>query len=183
MGSPSKEDNLLSIILENSPLKHWHFEEFLKKSQMSRGALNKWLSRYLNEGLLKRKKPKGKFPYFVVGKDNSVYKTKKKQYMLNILYDSGLIKELLTNQKIKVAIVFGSAAKGDWYKDSDIDIFIMGKTRVNKIKYEKQLSKDIELHVFQDKEEIKKTKTGLIKNIINGYLIKGNIQQIVEVSV
>ena len=56
MGSPSKEDNLLRIILENSPLKHWHFEEFLKKSQMSRGALNKWLSRYLNEGLLKRKK-------------------------------------------------------------------------------------------------------------------------------
>ena len=40
----------------------------------------------------------------------------------------------------------------------------------------------IEMHIFKDENEIKKVKTGLIKNIVNGYVIKGSIQDIVEVS-
>jgi len=41
MASPSKEEQLLNLILENSPLKQWHFEEFVKQTDMTRAAINK----------------------------------------------------------------------------------------------------------------------------------------------
>ena len=34
----------------------------------------------------------------------------------------------------------------------------------------------------KNKEEIQEVKTGLIKNIINGYVLKGQIQDVVEVA-
>lgn len=182
MAIPSKEDQVLRLILENSPLKHWHFEEILKKTNMTRAAVNKWLKKYKEEGLIKRVKEKGKFPYFICGVDNPVYKSKKKFYALNQLYQSGLINHLISLEKVKTAIIFGSIARGDWYKDSDIDLFIYGKARgIDKHKYEVKLKKDIELHIFKSKQEIKNIKTGLIKNIVNGYIVKGSIQDFAEV--
>lgn len=183
MGSPSKEEQILELILGSSSLKHWHFEEIVKKTNMARAAINKWLKKYQKEGLIKRIKEKGKFPYFTCGTDNPIYKAKKKLYILNKLYQSGLISHIISLKKIRTAIIFGSIAKGDWYKDSDIDIFIYGRLKgIDKHKYEIKLHRDIELHIFKSKQEIKKVKTGLIKNIINGYIIKGTIQDFAEVS-
>lgn len=48
--------------------------------------------------------------------------------------------------------------------------------------YELKFHKKIELHIFQNKEEIEEVKTGLIKNIINGYILKGQIQDFAEVT-
>lgn len=183
MPSPSKEEQILNLILENSPLKHWHFEEFVKQTDMTRAAINKWLGRYQKEGLMKRIKEKGRFPYFTCGESNIIYKTKKRLYGISKLYTSGLIRNLMEQEKIKTAIVFGSIAKGDWYKSSDIDIFIYGDSGgIDKHKFELILKRDIELHVFSSKKEIQMVKTGLIQNIINGYIIKGLIQDFAEVS-
>jgi len=103
--------------------------------------------------------------------------------MLNKLYESGLISHLLNLQKAKAVIIFGSIARGDWYKGSDIDIFIFGGAKgIEKNKYEMKLHRDIELHIFGSKKEIKAVKTGLINNIINGFIIKGSIQEFAEVS-
>tara|TARA_Y100000310_G_C20445750_1_gene698318 strand:+ start:63 stop:614 length:552 start_codon:yes stop_codon:yes gene_type:complete len=183
MGSPSKEENVLKLILENSPLKHWHFEEIVKQTKMTRAAINKWLKRYQKEGLLKRIKEKGKFPYFRCGSNNPTYQSKKRLYILNKLYKSGLIKQLISLENAQTIIIFGSIAKGDWYKESDIDIFIYGSPQgLNKQKYELKIDRDIELHVFKTKNEIKKIKTGLISNVVNGYIIKGKVQDFAEVS-
>jgi predicted nucleotidyltransferase len=183
MASPSKEEQILVLILENSPFKHWHFEEILKKIDMTRAAANKWLNKYQKEGLLKKVKEKGKFPYFTVGSNNPEYQSKKRLYMLTKLYQSGMIKDLIKLGKAKTIILFGSIAKGDWYKNSDIDIFIYGTSKgFEKIKYELELQRDIELHIFDTIKEIKKVKNGLINNVINGYVIKGSIQDIAEVA-
>ena len=183
MASPSKEESILKLILENSPLKHWHFEEMTKESKMTRAAANKWIKKYLKEGLLKREKEKGKYPYFTAGSNNSIYQSKKRIYALEKMYQSGLINHLNSLKKAKTIIVFGSIAKGDWYKDSDIDIFIYGNAEgLEKHKYELKLQKSIEMHVFKNKKELEEVKTGLINNIVNGYIIKGQIQDFAEVS-
>jgi predicted nucleotidyltransferase len=183
MASPSKEEQLLKLILENSPLKHWHFEEFVKESGMTRAAVNKWLKRYLEEGLIQRIKEKGKFPYFTVGSNNLVYQSRKRMFMLNKLYESGLMSHLLSLKKAKSIVVFGSVARGDWYKDSDIDVFIFGSLEgLEKIKYEQKLKRDIELHVFETKKEIDQVRSGLINNVVNGFIVKGTIQEFAEVS-
>ena len=99
------------------------------------------------------------------------------------LHKSGLIPELLALKNAKTVILFGSIIKGDWYKDSDIDLFIFGDiSDFDKNPYELKLGKHIELHIFHNKHEIKEVKTGLIKNIINGYVVKGRIQDIAEVA-
>ena len=46
MGSPSKENQILEMIFENSPLKHWHFEEFIRETKISRAIVNKWIKKY-----------------------------------------------------------------------------------------------------------------------------------------
>jgi len=182
MASPSKENNVLKLILENSPLQVWHFEKIVSVSKVTKAVANKWINKYVKAGLLKRIKERRKFPYFTAGSDNTVYYSMKKIYALEQIYDSGLVSRLLSLKKAKTVIIFGSLIKGDWYKDSDIDIFVYGNDEgFDKKFYEFKLQRRIELHIFNDKEEIQEVKTGLIKNIINGHLIKGQIQDVVGI--
>ena len=182
MASPSKEEYVLKIFLENSPLKKWHFEEIVKTAKVTKLVANKWLKKYVFEGLLRRVKEKGKFPYYTAGSNNPIYYSLKRVYALEQLHKNGLIPRLLSLKTARTVILFGSIVKGDWYKDSDIDIFIFGDiSDFDKNFYELKLHKKIELHIFKNKKEIDEIKTGLIKNIINGYVIKGNIQDFIEV--
>lgn len=183
MASPSKEENVLKLILENSPFREWHFEEIITEAKVTKAVANKWLKKYVSEGLLQHIKEKGKFPFFTVGNNNHTYYSLKRVYALERLHKSGLIAKLLSLKKAKTIILFGSIVKGDWYKDSDIDIFVLGDiSDFDKNIYELKVNKNIELHLFQNKEEIEQVKTGLIKNIINGYVIKGQIQDIAEIA-
>jgi len=179
MASPSKEENVLKLMLGNSPLKEWHFEELVREAKVTKAVANKWLRKYVKDGLLKKVKQKGKFPYFTVGSNNPVYQSLKRVYALEQLHRSGLIPELLSLKNAKTIIVFGSIIRGDWYKDSDIDIFVFGDiSDFNKNLYELRLHRHIELHVFENKKEIREVKTGLMDNVLNGYLVKGQIQDI-----
>ena len=183
MASKSKEDNVLKLILETSPLKEWHFEEVVRLARVTRPIANKWLKKFVEDGLLIYVKEKGKFPYYTAGTNNSVYSSLKRIYALEQLHKSGLIPELLSLKTARTVILFGSIIKGDWYRDSDIDIFVFGDiSNFNKQDYELRLHRKIELHVFDNKKDIRDVKTGLIKNIINGYVVKGQIQDIAEVS-
>lgn len=182
MASPSKEGMLLQLIFEASPLKQWHFEELLKQTKMTRASLNKWLKRYQKEGLLHKVNKKGAFPYYHAGSKNPVYQSKKRQYLFNKLYESGLIQHLL-QVEAKTIIIFGSAAKGDWYRDSDIDIFVFGAPKkIEKHKYEVALKRNIELHLFEDRKDIQTVQTGLIQNISNGFIVKGSLQDFAKVA-
>ncbi len=183
MASPSKEDSVLKLILENSPLKEWHFEDIVKEANVTRAVANKWLRKYVKDGLIERIKEEGKFPYFTAGSENPVYRSKKRAYAIGLLHESGLMPKLLSMKDAKTVILFGSIARGDWYKDSDIDIFVFGDiSDFNKKVYEAKLSRHIELHIFRSEEDIKEVKTGLMKNVINGYVVKGQIQDIAEVA-
>ncbi len=183
MASPSKEENVLKLILENSPLKEWHFEEVVREAKVTKVVANKWLKKYTKEGLLHYVKERSKFPYMTIGSNNPTYYSLKRVYALEQLHKSGLIPKLLSLKTAKTIIIFGSIVKGDWYKDSDIDIFVFGDiSDFDKNFYESKLHKNIELHIFQNKEEIREVKSGLIKNVINGYVLKGQIQDIVEVT-
>lgn len=183
MASPSKEENVLKLILENSPLKEWHFEEIVKSAKVTKLVANKWLKKYVAEGLLKHIKEEGRFPHYIVGNNNQIYYSIKRVYALEHLHKSGLISKLLSLDKARTVILFGSIIKGDWYKDSDIDIFILGDiSDFDKKVYELKLHNNIELHIFKNKKEINEVKTGLIKNIINGYTLKGQIQDFAEVA-
>lgn len=180
MASPSKEDNILRLILENSPFKEWHFEKIVREANVTKAVANKWLKKFVKEGLLHRIKQKNKFPHYSAGSGNPAYHSFKRIYMLEQLHRCGLISKLLSLKGAKTVILFGSAAKGDWYKDSDVDIFTLGKpSGFDKGDYESKLHRRIEMHIFPTKKEIKNVQSGLLQNVINGYLVKGKVQDII----
>ncbi|MBI2176608.1 nucleotidyltransferase domain-containing protein [Candidatus Woesearchaeota archaeon] len=179
MASPSKEESILQLILESSPLKEWHFGEIVAESKVSRAVANKWLKKYVKEGLLKRVKTQGRFPYITAGGNNPVYQSRKRLYALEMLHKSRLMQQLISLKSAKTVVIFGSIARGDWYKSSDIDIFIYGRAEgLNKGLYESRLKRSIEIHEFESRKELKEVKTGLLTNVLNGYLVKGQMQDI-----
>jgi len=184
MAVASKEEVLLRLLLEQSPLREWHFEELRGATGMTRAALNKWLKRYLAEGFLTKKKEEGRFPVYTAGSNNTLYLVRKRLFALEQIYRSGLIQHLLNLKKAKTVIVFGSMTKGDWYKDSDLDLFIFGDDEgFDKKLYESKLGRTIEVHVFENKDELKAVTTGLLRNVMNGYLVKGDLHDLAEAGV
>jgi len=178
MGIKSKEDYILKLILESSPLKQWHFEEITRQAGMTRAAASKWLRKYKKEGLVRRVKEKNRFPYFTAGDNNAAYKSKKKIYALKGLHNSGLINHLMSLERTKTIIIFGSIVRWDWYKESDIDIFIYGDdSEFEQGKYELRLNREIQVHSAKSKKDLRKMGK-LLPYIISGNFIKGSIQDL-----
>jgi predicted nucleotidyltransferase len=174
MPLPSKEENVLELFF-NSP-RHWHFEELLQESGLSRGRLNNWLHKFLTEGIIKRHKKKGKMPYYVGNFGHPAYTNRKRLYILTKFYKTGFLNHLQELPKAKTIILFGSMVRSDWYKDSDIDLFIYGSDEMlEQAKFERKLSREIQVFTAKNSCDLKKFKPALLTNIAQGYIVKGQL--------
>jgi predicted nucleotidyltransferase len=180
MGLPSKEENVLELFF-NHPSKHWHFLELVKEAKMSKQQANKWLKQFLAEKLIIRQKPKGKMPYFIANFEHPNYRNKKKMYALTKLYETGFLSHLQGLPKAELVVIFGSFSRSDWHKDSDIDLFILGDSHgLEAAKYWGKLHHPIEPFIYKDIQEVKEIRSGLVKNILNGYVVKGRMGDLAE---
>lgn len=171
----SKENDMLELFFDN-PTKEWHFEEILKEAKIARSKATGWLKQFIKEGIIHRIKEKGKMPYYMSDHNSAGYQNKKRIFALNRLYESGLLNHLAGLKKAKAVILFGSFSRWDWYKGSDIDIFIYGSPQGLSIaKYELVLHRDIQLFICENKKDLKKLGSGLVKNIVKGNLLKGDL--------
>ena len=171
----SKEERVMELFFEN-PTREWHFEEVVKESKIARSKADRWLKKFIKNKIINRIKKRGKMPYYISNYDSSEYKNKKRIFALTRLYDIGLLSQLGSLKKAKTVILFGSFSRSDWYKNSDVDIFIYGDTEGLKVaNYELKLHRDIQLFICRNKKDLAKLGKGLIKNIIEGNLIKGNL--------
>jgi predicted nucleotidyltransferase len=171
----SKEEIMLGLFFDN-PTREWHFEEILREAKITRSKADRWLKRFIKEGFIRRIKEKGKMPYYVSTYKSPSYKNRKRIFALNKLYDSGLLNHLSSLPKVRTIVLFGSFARSDWHRDSDIDIFIYGEPEGLRLaKYEMKLHRDIQPFICRNLKELRKFGEGLIRNIIKGNLIKGNM--------
>lgn len=171
----SKENDMLELFFDN-PTKEWHFEEILKEAKIARSKATGWLKQFTKEGIIHRIKEKGKMPYYMSDHNSAGYQNKKRIFALNRLYESGLLNHLAGLKKAKAVILFGSFSRWDWYKGSDIDIFIYGSPQgLSTAKYELALHRDIQLFICENKKDLKKLGSGLVKNIVKGNLLKGDL--------
>lgn len=176
MGSPSKENDVLELFF-NYATKHWHFESVLKESNVSRQQTSKWLNRLIKEKIIKKVKLKGKMPYYIGDWDSPSYHNKKKLYAMSKFYETGFLDHLSTLQKADVVVIFGSFARSDWHKDSDIDLFIYGSADEFEIsKFEEKLKRDIQVFEFKSLKKLKENAENLIPPISRGMVIKGNLE-------
>ena len=181
MARPNKEINVLELFL-NEPTKHWHFNQIVKEAKATKGSANTWLRKLSKEKIIKRIKPQGKKPYFIANENRPNYDNRKRIYALTKFYESGLLEKLQSLKKAKTIVIFGSFGRGDWDTDSDVDVFIYGdpgELEAGTI----AAGREIQVHSFKTKKEIKDIGTGLINNVVKGIFIKGNIHDIAEVSI
>lgn len=169
--------NPLKPLFFEQTLRHWHFEAILQASTLSRERVNFYLKELVNKKFIVRIKPKRKMPYYKTHLENPSFRMEKRLFGLNLLRESGLFDHLYTNQKIKTAILFGSFARGDWGKSSDVDLFIYGDdANFEKGKFELLLKRELQLFSFNDPRKMKEElNPALIPNITKGFNIKANL--------
>ena len=94
--------------------------------------------------------------------------------MQKTLQEIGLIDYIWQELSPKAIILFGSWSKGDAVETSDIDIFILTKSK-----------KELNLDKFQDKlhheiqtfpDDLKKSSKEFKNNLINGIILKGYLK-------
>ncbi|MBN2052005.1 nucleotidyltransferase domain-containing protein [Candidatus Woesearchaeota archaeon] len=181
MGLPSKEDNVLGLFF-NEPSRQWHFKDIIKTANISRQQANKWLKRLVKQNIIIHVKNNGKMPFFIANFNHSDYKNNKKLFALKILSDSGFLAHLQGLSRAKAIIIFGSFVRSDWHKDSDIDLFIFGNPAgLETARFWKKLGREIQAHVFSSKSNLKNIKSGLLGDVIDGYLVKGSMNEFVNV--
>ncbi|MBU2638988.1 MAG: nucleotidyltransferase domain-containing protein [Nanoarchaeota archaeon] len=171
----SKEESVLELFL-NEPAKQWHFEEILKKAKISRPQAMLWLKKFASEKLIKRIKAKGKMPYYIANHKNEEYRVKKKMFALQTFSKAGFLQHLASLPKANAVILFGSMSRWDWHSESDIDLFIFGNPeKIDVGKYRNKLHREIQTFVCKDKEELRKLNLSLLKDIVEGYTVKGSM--------
>ena len=178
----SKEERVLELFFNESS-RRWHFEQVLKKANVSRSNAVKWLAKLIREGIILRIKTESKMPHYIGNVNNPAYQNRKKVYALVKLYQSGFLDHLVALPDTKVIILFGSFARWDWYKESDIDLFIYGKDDMLDIAtYETALKREIQVFTVKNEQELHEFNPRLLKNIINGYRIKGRIDELLQLT-
>jgi predicted nucleotidyltransferase len=170
-------NNIKKLFFGNT-LRRWHFEDIVKESGMSRERVNYYLKQLVKNGFVIRAKPKCKMPYYTAHMEFAAFRLEKRFYGLSILQKSGLFGHLNSLKNVKSVILFGSFARGDWDKSSDIDLFIFGDVEdFDKEKFEIILRREIQLFSYTDRKLMKKElDPKLIPNIYKGFNIKGGIE-------
>lgn len=168
----------LKPIFFNETLRRWRFKDIVSASGMSRERVNNSLRKLLRERFIRRVKERSRMPYYLANRDSGKFRTEKRLYGLLLLEQSGLLESISSIEGIKTAIVFGSFSRGDWNKESDLDIFVYGDdTKLDKAMFEHKLKHDIHLLSFRDAKEAKRQLDAkLIPNIAAGFSIKQGIE-------
>ena len=173
----SKESNILELFY-NEPTKHWHFEDILKHAGISRPQAVQWIRKMLRDKLVKRIKPRKKMPYYVGNYAHPNYQARKRLHALASLVHCGLFSYLLGNPSIKLAILFGSYSRWDWYRESDVDLFVVGTGEARLPHF--VLGREVELFYCSSKKGFSGYPPALLQNIREGFCIKGSFSMLDE---
>jgi len=146
--------------------------EYAKIIKVSPPTASKILSSYHKEGILKKEEDRNYF-FFFANKNNKQFIDLSRIYWNYKLEELIIyINEKLTNPTI---ILFGSLAKAEVKKDSDVDLIIFSNKKELVIKsYERRLKRNIQLFWFKSIKDIKNRE--LKNNMVNGYLLKGRLK-------
>jgi predicted nucleotidyltransferase len=170
-----KEKHNIKELFFNYSTKHWHFDELVNQSELSRTSTNKWIKRLLKEKIITKFKPKGKMPYYISNYKETNFKMEKRLFAFEKFKSTGFLQHL-SSLEASTVIIFGSFARSDWDYESDIDLFIYGESEnFQQGKFEKVLKREIQLFEYNTPKKLKKIEN-IIPNILSGIHVKGKIE-------
>jgi len=157
-----QRDKLLEFFFLN-PSSKLSVREIAKKLRMSRSTVQYYLKQLKNEGLV------SKDNQWV---DNWQNRFVKSNYYVNKVVKSGLVDYLDHELVASSIILFGSVAKGESVKESDLDLFVecARNKKLDLKMFEKKLGHKVELFT---KPKITLLPKNLFNNVVNGIKLKG----------
>ena len=171
------EDNKVHILrlFFEGPNEHLHLREVARRAGLSATGAMKILGALEKEGLVEKERTAVTVVYRG-NYDNEIFMALKKSLNLYFLYSSGLVSSLVDFYRIPECIIlFGSYAKGEDTKESDIDIAIItGMKDYPELDiYEGCLKRKISLHLI---ENIKTEQKEFINSLANGLVLYGYLE-------
>lgn len=160
---------LLKVFLDD-PLEEFGLRELGRLSGISPSSVINYLKEFGKEGLVK-KFVKKQNPLYIARRDNLKFINFKKLSILYELEECGFLNFLEKELCPNAIILYGSYSKGESVKESDVDIFVIGKEeKIDISKFEKRLNREIHL-MFE--EEPKKIPKEFKNNLANGIILRG----------
>lgn len=158
--------------------------ELINKIKISQKNIALTLKELENKSVLKSKK-KGNLKFYSLNLKNLQLRS----YLITSeIYNKEIF--LTDHKKLahifksddRVVGVFGSYSKGKQKKDSDVDIFIIGKDGENYQKKGKIYDLDINVKNFTENEfrKLLREKNNLIKEIVNNHILIFNIEKFIN---
>ena len=171
-----EKNKLLEYFFEE-PEREFHIRELAKLLKKSPTTISKYLNQLKKIGILISERRLNHL-LFKANSNNFQFKDAKLFYNLKKIKESGLLDHL--NEELnhpQTIILFGSFAKSENIKKSDIDLFIITsvKKELDLKEFEKKLGHEIQLFLHSNKEveEMKQKKEPLLNSIINGVVLEG----------
>jgi len=142
---PIQRKKILDVFIKN-PAKEIHLREISRLSKVSLNNVNDTLRQFTKDSLFKRRevsnmsffKPNLEsedllklFEYLELKRKKTFYGKNKSIARLLEKYTSNVIE--LSKRQIQLVVLFGSVARGEWAKGSDIDILAVSSNKDNDI--------------------------------------------------
>jgi len=172
------------------PEKEYYLREISTHFGQEPGFFQYNLDNLVKEGIL-IDEYRGNLRYFRLNKEYPLY-NEIKIIVSKTLGIEAKLKELINSlSDVECAFIFGSIAKNTEDSSSDIDLMLIGKVDqddlINKInRVEMELSREVNYHVFDKNEVIKKLneKNDFLIHIFNEPIIilKGNIDEFTKIN-
>lgn len=173
----STKDNTIKILklFFDSPNVRLHIREVARRTGLSPFGARKILESLEKEGMT-IKEPTPIVVEYRGNYGNEKFLALKRSLNLYDLYTSGLVSALIDFYNVPECIcVFGSFAKGEDIKESDIDLAMI--TSMKKLPdlsaYEEKLKRKISVHLVKD---VKKEDAGFINSLANGIVLFGYLE-------
>ncbi len=173
----STEDNTTKVLklFFDGPNVRLHIREVARRTGLSPFGAMKILKSLEKEGMVLKKTT----PVVVEYRgnyDNEKFIALKRSLNIYDLYASGLVSRLVDFYGVPECVcLFGSYAKGEDIKESDIDLAIVtsNKKLPDLSTYEETLKRKISIHLVKD---VKKEDAGFINSLANGIVLYGYLE-------
>ncbi|OGX37490.1 MAG: hypothetical protein A3D87_08740 [Omnitrophica WOR_2 bacterium RIFCSPHIGHO2_02_FULL_50_17] len=142
---PDKRKKILEVFFKD-PFKEVHLREVVRLSKVSLTNVDNSMRLFVKEDMFKRRevsnmvffKPNLEnetllktFEYLEMEKRGDFYSKNKKIARLLQKYSKDIVH--LSDKKIQIVILFGSVARGDWTKESDVDMLAVVSGKENEV--------------------------------------------------
>ena len=153
----------------NYPVKKFHIREIARLTSVPKSTVANKVKELIERGIVLE--DRDVFKAYRANENKSKYRYEKAVAAIKEIIQSEIVDFLNNRLAPKCIILFGSIAKGEYNKNSDIDFYIQCKEEeINLKKYENILKREVQLFMKEDPKDLPKE---MLNNIINGNILSG----------